>query len=387
LGRENISHITRATGGGFSLAKKGSFKRVFPGNNTPLGFYSFYDYILPKDSTRVFVIKGGPGVGKSTFMSAIAEDMAQRGFDIEVHHCSSDNNSIDGIVFPEIKIGILDGTWPHVVEPRIPGAVDEIVWLGQFWNESAVRAKKAEIIEAQKGAQSVFRRAYRYLKAAQIVYEDWESVNIESLKFGMANIEAAKVIDENFAIIPTASKMGVERKLFASAITPNGMVNYLDTIVAPCRKRYVIKGDPGTGKSFLLEKVKQTAIEKGFYVEAYYCPLHPEKVEHVVVPEIGVAFIKSIEPHTYVPGMDDVIVDMNKCRDENVVRNHESYVQRAREEFQHLFNSAIYYIGQAKQYHDALERYYAPNMDFEGINRLRGEMLDRILRYAEEFEE
>ena len=49
------------------MTNKGNVKRVFPGNNTPMGFFSYYDHILPKDATRVFVIKGGPGVGKSTF--------------------------------------------------------------------------------------------------------------------------------------------------------------------------------------------------------------------------------------------------------------------------------------------------------------------------------
>jgi hypothetical protein len=138
------------------LIKRGYVKRVFPGNNTPMGFFSYYDYILPKDSRRIYVIKGGPGVGKSTFMTSIAKYMVDLGYDVEVHHCSSDNNSIDGVVFPAIGVGILDGTSPHVVDPKVPGAVDEIVWLGEFWDEDAVRAKKKEILQAQRGIESVF---------------------------------------------------------------------------------------------------------------------------------------------------------------------------------------------------------------------------------------
>lgn len=361
---------------------KGSIKRVFPGNNTPAGFFSYYDYVIPKDATRLFVIKGGPGVGKSTFMSNIAEDMVELGYDAEIHHCSSDNNSIDGVVFPAIKIGLVDGTWPHVVDPRVPGAVDEIVWLGQYWDEDAVRAHKSEILACQKGIESVFQRAYRYLHAAQKVYEDWESVNVEALDFGKANLIAHAILEENFENMPVASRPGIERKLFASAITPDGMVNYLQTIVAPCHKRYVIQGDPGTGKSFLLEKVKRAALERGLFTEVYYCPLHPEKPEHVVIPELGLALTKSIEPHTYVPGPSDIIIDMNECLDGDVVQRHRHCILRAQEEFRRLFETAIFYIGQAKQYHDALERYYAPNMDFHGIDELRKKVLEKILSYA-----
>ena len=77
---------------------------VFPGNNTPNGFFSYYDYMVPKNANRVFVIKGGPGVGKSTFMTAIARDMVDKGYDVEIHHCSSDNGSIDGVVLSLIHI-------------------------------------------------------------------------------------------------------------------------------------------------------------------------------------------------------------------------------------------------------------------------------------------
>ncbi|HHY17740.1 MAG TPA: ATPase, partial [Firmicutes bacterium] len=200
------------------MQTKGYIKRVFPGNNTPNGFFSYYDYMVPKNANRVFVIKGGPGVGKSTFMTAIARDMVDKGYDVEIHHCSSDNGSIDGVVFPEIGVGILDGTWPHVVDPKVPGAVDEIVWLGEFWDEDSVRANKEDILQAQKGAESVFRRAYRFLKAAQIVYEDWESVYMEAMDFGKANIIAKGIIDSSFSHIEVAPKPGFQRKLFASAI-------------------------------------------------------------------------------------------------------------------------------------------------------------------------
>ena len=97
------------------MAKMGYVKRVFPGNNTPQGFYSFYDQIVPSDARRIMIIKGGPGVGKSTFMSRIGQEMVERGFDVEFHHCSSDNNSLDGVVIPAIGVALIDGTAPHRV--------------------------------------------------------------------------------------------------------------------------------------------------------------------------------------------------------------------------------------------------------------------------------
>lgn len=93
----------------------GHIKKVFPGGNTSQGFYSFYNYILGPDPQRLFILKGGPGVGKSTFIRHVGETMLAKGYDVEFHYCASDNNSLDGVVIPKLQVGIIDGTAPHVV--------------------------------------------------------------------------------------------------------------------------------------------------------------------------------------------------------------------------------------------------------------------------------
>ncbi len=90
---------------------------MFPGGNTPKGFHSFYNYILPQEEARrIFVIKGGPGVGKSTFMKKTAQELVELGYDAEFMHCSSDNGSLDGIVIPKLGIAMIDGTSPQVMD-------------------------------------------------------------------------------------------------------------------------------------------------------------------------------------------------------------------------------------------------------------------------------
>lgn len=369
------------------MSHKGYIKKVFPGGNTPEGFYSFYDYIIPQDATRIMVIKGGPGVGKSTFMRKIGEEMVERGFDVEFHHCSSDNRSLDGMVIPSIGVALIDGTAPHVVDPKNPGAVDEIIHLGDYWSESGLRAHKREIMEANREIAGLFARAYRFLRAAKAAYEDWEAINTAGMDFGLANQKADGIIHEILNDIPISARVGRSRHLFASAITPDGMVNYLDTIVTPCPRKYIIEGDPGTGKSTLLHKVARAAIERGFDVELYHCPLNPEKVEHVVIPGFGVALTKSIEPHTYLPAPEDIIVDLNECLDPGVLKKHAAAIDEDRRLFEELFAVAISTIGKAKAVHDLMESYYTPYMDFARIEALRVRTLHRILDYAEEVAE
>ena len=77
-------------------------------------------------------------------MKKMGEAFSSHGLDMEYHWCSSDNQSLDGIVIGQ-KICILDGTAPHVVYPPCPGAVDEILNLGYYWRAGLCPESKHEL--------------------------------------------------------------------------------------------------------------------------------------------------------------------------------------------------------------------------------------------------
>ena len=68
----------------------------------------------------MYLIKSGPGCGKSTLMKRLAQAAEQQGQPIEKIHCASDPDSLDGVVFLQKHAAILDATAPHVVEPDAP---------------------------------------------------------------------------------------------------------------------------------------------------------------------------------------------------------------------------------------------------------------------------
>ncbi len=362
---------------------KGRVKEVFPGGNTSQGFFSFYDYIIPTDATRIMIIKGGPGVGKSSFMKAIAEDMNEQGFDVELHHCSSDNNSIDGVVFPQLNVAMIDGTSPHVVDPKNPGAVDEIIHLGDYWNEQGMRQNKTQVMELNTEVGRSFRRAYQYVKAAKVIHDDLETIYGEGLDYGVGNQEAANLIKTIFADKPIAEKVGKLRKLFASAITPEGFQNFLPSIFENISNIYLVTGVAGSGKSTLINKLASAAIERGFDCEGYYCAFDPLKIEHLLIEELGVGIITSVFPHKYELKVGETI-DMNVGLAGYIETKYNKIIEDDLRYEKDLLNLGISYIQQAKKLHDEMEQYYIPNMDFEAISELREKTLKRIIGYAEE---
>ena len=53
----------------------------FLGANTPEGFISLFDELYdPAEDWRAYIIKGGPGTGKSRLMRRVADELEQAGY-------------------------------------------------------------------------------------------------------------------------------------------------------------------------------------------------------------------------------------------------------------------------------------------------------------------
>ena len=363
---------------------RGRIRKMFPGSNSAYGFYSFYDQIIEDDATRIFVIKGGPGVGKSTFMSSIARELTARGCDAELHCCSADSKSLDGIVFPRLRIACIDGTAPHKVDPKNPGAVDEIINLGEFWDEAKVIARRESILSSNRETARLYRRAFRYLAAAKLFLDEVEDYYRENRCLDVAGLDrlALRIIGEIFEEKVNRNSTGRrERHLFATAITPDGPVSYLDTIVDRDFQRYIISGDDGTGKNELIARVKDAAVMRSFFVEVYHCALDPQKIDHLIIPQLKTAVLNSVTPHILAPTGGDRLIE-TATYVKNPGRLLEKERDLARELYEQTFSAAIDFIARAREVHQKLESYYAPSMRFGEINRLAEAVLQKILSYA-----
>jgi hypothetical protein len=361
---------------------KGRIRRMFPGGNTSQGFFSYYDNILSQeDAKKIIILKGGPGVGKSTFMKLIGMEMVEKGFDVEFMQCSSDNKSLDGIVIPLIKVAIIDGTAPHMVDPKNPGAVDEIINLGDFWDGEGISENKEAILKLNREINELFIRAYRYLKASAIFHEDTKIINRQAIDKAKVNLVAEEIIKENFSDTGVSTKMGKNRHLFASAITPDGLKNYLETVLIT-KKVYFIKGQQGTGTETLLEKVRQAAVERGFDAESYYCALHPGKLEHLLIPQKDISFTTENDYHKVNTGRYREY-DLNEFLDKDVVKENIKILQYNKSMFEQILAKAVETIKMAKYTHDEIENYYIPNMDFAAQIRLKEAILAGLIDYAE----
>ena len=361
-------------------------KKMFPGGVTSQGFFSFYHYMIQQqNANHIFVLKGGPGVGKSTFMKKIGQTMLDRGYDIEYHCCSSDNSSIDGVVIPKLKIALLDGTAPHIVDPKNPGAVDEIVNLGEYWDETLIKRSKREILACNSKISGYFQRAYFALQEAKIALEEWKYYSKSYQDWTRINQMTLGIEQEIFT---TALKdQGNERHLFAWGHTPQGKTEFIDTLLNDTDTLYTLIGQPGTGKSTFLARIAERASAYGLDVQYYHNTLDPKKLDLIILTDLRIAFVINGEPYSYTPNVDGKIITLDFEQSLNIAQLKEDCGEEILDcqvrVNQHI-TRARKHSEKAKATHDLLETYYVPAMNFSEIDQKLNSILEKILTFTEE---
>ena len=196
-------------------------------------------------------LKGGQGVGKSSLMKRVAAVCEAAGHAVEYYHCSSDPDSLDGIAIPALGYAMMDGTAPHVYDPVLPVARDELIALGDLLDVAPLRSKADAIARLTREIGALFRRAYGFLAAASAVRD---AACQAELRAGAV----AELCREQSERMPLRGGYGPVRELFAEAYTPRGYVSLLDTL--PHERAVVLEAPFGRAST---RYCARCAIERG----------------------------------------------------------------------------------------------------------------------------
>lgn len=340
-------------------------QHIFAGNNTSNGFIHFFHSIFnPYESEKIYILKGGSGVGKSSLIKKFATLMESQNRSVEYIHCSSDEESLDGIWVPDYKVAMLDGTAPHMIDPIIPGAVDTILNLGEYLNQSMLQHKRKEIIQIGKEKSNCYQHAYRYLQAAGIVHLETNHLTDDTIDIKKANSFKQKFLEKVFSQTNVTSHH-FSRKLFSEAYTANGYINYTPTLYHN-KKVWALIGKKETLTSELLELVAKKAQEMGYHIDEYFHPLLPHIRNHIYIYNLNILI-------TSIPHEEEVRYEekFELSHELSVSSKEFLCLQCEQNTFieSQLIDSAVQYLSKAKQHHMQLEEIYVDAMDFSQVNQ------------------
>ena len=335
------------------------------GANSPAGFYSLYDELIDRDSARsVYILKGGPGCGKSSLMRRVARHAQAAGLSVQYILCSGDPDSLDAVVLPELNAALVDGTAPHIVEPACPGVVDRYVDLGRHYDADALQPLRADILARMEENRAAYRRCYRCLAAAGALESDGRELLLSPELTARLTKRAQGIIGRELK--RGGGQEGRVTQRFLSAVTCRGQITLWETVDALCSRVYELCDSYGMAHE-LLSPIAAAACARGYDAIVCPSPLAPDRMEHLLIPALGLAFVRSAGAQTY-PGRPCRRLRLDRLlASSEVFRRSRSRLRFSRRVSSALLDEAVQALAQAKAAHDALEALYNPYVDFEGV--------------------
>ena len=351
--------------------------QYFLGANSPSGFYSLYpELIAPETARAIYILKGGPGCGKSTLMRQVARRMEEAGLETEYILCSGDPESLDALLLPQLGVALVDGTAPHVVEPKYPGVVERYVNMGLCYDTQGLAPLRGDIISCMSGYKGCYQRAYRCLGAAAEVFEDQRSTLLtDSLSEKMA--KRARGILTRELRKKKGSSGGQVKQRFLGAVTHAGPLCLFETAQAQCGRIYELADSYGLAHELLVHLLAGITAE-GWDVIACPDPMAPQRLAHLLVPQLDLAFLTSTADLPF-PGTPYRRIRLDAAADKELLRRSRPRLRFAKKVSSALMEEAIASLAQAKSMHDDLEALYNPHVDFELVEAMATDLCKEIL--------
>jgi len=352
-----------------------SYKKYFLAANSAEGFVShFGDCYDSYDGWKAYIIKGGPGTGKSSFMRYVAKEGEKKNLKVEYFPCSSDPNSLDAVSFPEIKTVIMDGTAPHIVDPKFVGICENLLDFGVFWNEELLSEKREEIIKLTLENKEAHKRASNYIKTAgNLIKSNYETA------LGFTDIKKAEIFAEKLIkkYIPKGDKKGYEWIRFLSGITPFSVVSYADSLLSVYENTVIIRDEYGVSSTIIFEKIRQYSLENGYEIITISNHILPSLItDGIIIPKLSVAFLRESKFMRF----NSKVRRINSARffKENY-SDKKNKIKFNSTTSDLLISRAIDTLFEAKSVHDELEKCYVKAMDFDALTRFAESFVNKIL--------
>ena len=351
-------------------------KSFFAAANSGYGFYSFYDDIFEDSSiSDRYIIKGGPGTGKSRFMKEVAYKAQQKGMDVITYSCSSDPSSLDGVIVDKgdgDRLCVLDGTAPHICEADIPGARDTILNFCDFWDSARLREEKNRIIDLNLQKSRAYHSASDCLRSALLIRREYDVSAERATDRGKLLTFVKKFISSADRSEKYTEQIGL--------VTSFGMFGTytLNTYRLSSGGVVVIDNTYGNAPAFLDCLL---SVARGGRVSTCrsYNYLDPHMLDAVCLIDSGISFICSDllpDGETY-----NVIrrISMQRFTDKRERSTLKSHVRRIEPVSREILKKALYDMHGMHGAHFELEKIYSSSMNFSKKEAFTEEWISKNL--------
>lgn len=353
-------------------------EKFFFGGVTPDGFSTQLAQIVSSKEYNTYILKGGPGTGKSQMMKKIAECFSKNE-NVTCFYCSSDPDSLDAVMMHASKVIVVDGTPPHVSEPRFPGVCQEIVDLGQYWDKAILRDNREGIIKASELNSSMMAGAANYNKALGLICDDTYTCAEGFADKQRIEKAARNLCDSLFKNLERRAGRGKQTIRQLSVMTKYGYTTLSDAAESS-RNLYILDDKLFAASCMFIDFVAAQAMEYGYDTKLSPCLLSRRPIsEHLLIDEIGAVLMAS-NPLTQITNGKAEHIDCSAFYDKDQMQPYEKHFAVNHSLMDTIAGVSSEMLGDAKRVHDEMEQYYISAMDFDALDSVCEEICEEIER-------
>lgn len=340
----------------------------FLGALSPAGFTGWFDEAVADPATTAWLIKAGPGCGKSTLMRRLldAAGLPPAGSYNERIHCSSDPDSLDGVRLPGAAALVVDATAPHTVDCKYPGAAERVLSLYDTLDNDFLARHRDEVLALGRRNTELLGRAASYWTLACALLarrraEAAEALDADRLARFTARLAARTMPPRRGA------RPGHQAHRLLSAPTPGKITVFTDTVpLLADRTLYVLQDPDGAAAPRLLAQLAGHARQNGYDAVLCHCPTDQRgKLDHLFIPALGLGFVTSNPWHPLAfPAQRTIRASRFRLAGALSARRSNRLVNA-------LIRRTCEAETAAKAVHDELETYYVHATDFAAVDAIR----------------
>lgn len=256
------------------------------------GKTSFSDDIFtPFSDDRLFLVKGASGKARSEFIKTTADIIQKEGFEYETILSDIDGEKIEGVIFDEIGVYILDACVAKGNGLRLYDCTQYIVNLGEICCRKELYEKREEIFSVWAEKEKYEQRCRKFLNACVSMQEDTQRIVGKSLNAEKLEKYVTRFVKKEFGAV--SEKPGKLSRRFVGTLSPDGINTQYDTIKNLCAHIFVLDDSFNIVCETLLNQIKDAAISCGYDVTVCCDFIDASKIRHLIIPQLSLCFFTS----------------------------------------------------------------------------------------------
>ena len=341
--------------------------RRFASMNSSSGFISYFDNYFDNLSF-LYILKGGPGTGKSYLMNRLADAARLKGYTVSYYHCSSDPDSLDGVIINELGVGMMDGTSPHTKDPRYPGVKEQIINLGDFW-------KGERLIENKNSIQFLSDEKSLYYSRAISLLSIYDKTNLECEKIISRHFDREKAYNCFLRIFKNAK---TDHKPRSSPFVYES-VGMLGVYAATFPKTTAIFKIPSYFScQFLLTDCALDALHRlGISYEYSYSPFFSGRINAIYLPSSKTAIVTELDDTSL---SEYKLINPKRFINAATLSPFKKELRRIKRSADPFLDEALYCFDKMRSIHFDLEDIYLSAMDLSAKEKFTDSLINKILK-------